>query len=111
MKIVWPLQFLLLSAGSALYATHPLPYSEHHWNFLADAVFMRRAEINDKPLVKDANKTPMCPNCTQTVLSTKDVAHFDFVPGYRVSFVYTADVKRSYEALFLWLKPWHCERG
>lgn len=107
----WPVSLVMLSGSSLLYGTHPLPYSEHHWNFLADAVFMRRAEIDDKPLVKDSNKVRKCPDCTQTLLSTKDIAHFDFVPGYRLSFIYTPDVKRSYEALFLWVKPWHSERS
>lgn len=107
MRLATPL--FMLSISSALYATHPLPYSEHHWNFIADSVFMRRAELNEKPLAKDPNKVAMCPDCSQTVLDP--CSHFDFVPGYRASFVYTADVKRSYEALFLWLKPWHCERG
>ncbi len=84
---------------------------DHHWNFVADAVFMRRSEINDKPIVKDSNKERVCNDCDFAVISTKGlIQHFDFDPGFRASVVYTEDVKNSFEAVFLWVRPWHATR-
>ncbi|HEY2810906.1 MAG TPA: hypothetical protein VGJ00_05915 [Rhabdochlamydiaceae bacterium] len=84
-------------------------FIEHHWNIMADAVFMRRSEIHDKPLVKDQNKLRKCDDdCNNfTVISTEGlVKHFHFDPGFRVGLLYSENVKNSFEAIFLWVQPW-----
>jgi hypothetical protein len=85
---------------------------DERWNLVGDAVFMRRSEIHDKPLVRDANRTRTCDDgCTFTVISTEGlVKHFHFDPGFRAALVYTEDVKNSFEAVFLWIRPWHGTR-
>jgi hypothetical protein len=103
---------MLLSVG-ALQAADYSRLDEQHWNFTGDAVFMRRMECNDQPLVKNPHKKRECGDCSNyTVVSTKGlIQHFHFEPGFRASLVYNADVKNSFEAAYLWIRPWHGSKG
>src|SRR5579863_3706668 len=61
---------MLLSMG-ALQAADFSHLDEQHWNLTGDAVFMRRMECNDQPLVKNPHKERECGDCTNfTVIST-----------------------------------------
>jgi hypothetical protein len=105
------LPLYLLGCGSVFAAQYSRLYD--HWDLSADAVFMRRSESNNRPLVKDSNKIRKCPDeCDNyTVISTKGlVQHFHFDPGFRASVVYSEDVKNSFEGIFLWVRPWHATR-
>jgi hypothetical protein len=108
-KALLPLFLLGTSALSA--AQYSRAYD--HWNLTADAVFMRRNEEQDRPVVKDENKVMKCPDeCDNfTVISCKGcVQHFHFDPGFRASLVYSEDLKNSFEGVFLWVRPWHGSR-
>jgi len=102
-----------------LLATSPLleasNYSfDHHWDVWGDFVFMRRSEVHNHALVKDANAPQSdCPNAcpNHTVISTKNLVNsFDFEPGYRVGLAYSPNSRVSIEGNFLWLEEWHGEK-
>ncbi len=84
-----------------------------HWELLGDFVFMRRADVHNKTLVKDPDKkqkcTDICPNFT--AIDTSDLVNdFDFAPGYRVGLTYMADAVNGFEWNFLYLQPWHGDK-
>lgn len=109
LSVLLPLSLLGMHAISGAEYTR----LDHHWNLVGDAVFMRRSEINDRPIVKDTDKTRECPDeCDNfTVISAKGlIQHFHYDPGFRASLFYTEDVKNSFEGVFLWVKPWHATR-
>jgi hypothetical protein len=84
----------------------------NHWNVLGEFVFMRRSEIHNHALVKDANKF-QCPNrCPDfTVMNTKNLVNdFDFEPGYRVGLTYMQNPRISFEGNFLWVAEWEGEK-
>jgi hypothetical protein len=87
------------------------PLNEH-WSLLGDFVWMRRTDIHNHSLVKDADKF-QCPNqCPDfTVIDNEDLVHdFEFEPGYRVGTTYTFSSKNSLEGNFLYLQPWTGEK-
>jgi hypothetical protein len=84
----------------------------HHWDLVGDFLYMRRAQIQNKTLVKDADKkqcASQCPN--YTVIDTSNLVNdFHFEPGYRVGLTYTADLVNGFEMNFLYLQPWHAKK-
>ncbi len=98
---------------SAFWSAAPLAAGDgsnlnDHWSLLGDFVYMKRTDIHDHAIVKDANKFQcpgQCPN--HTVISTEDLIHdFDFAPGYRAALIYMPSAKNSFEGNFLYLQPW-----
>ena len=102
--------FISICSSAALYADN---YKfNHHWNFLADFVYMRRSEIHNHTLVKNSNKF-QCPNrCPNfTVMNTRNLVNdFDFEPGYRVGLTYTPNARIGFEANYLWLDEWEGDK-
>ncbi len=87
---------------------------DHHWNILAEFVYMRRAEVHNHTLVKDANKPlnpcKMCP--TTEVIDCKDLVNrMGFTPGFRAALMYTENPRSSYEVNFLYLHEWEGEKS
>jgi hypothetical protein len=84
----------------------------NHWELLGDFVYMRRADIHKKKLVKDGNKFQCHGQCPDfTVINTANlVNNFDFEPGYRVGLTWTADARMGFEWNFLYIQPWHAEK-
>jgi hypothetical protein len=84
----------------------------NHWELLGDFVFMRRSEVHNKRLVKDANKFQCPSQCPDfTVISNGNLVNdFDFEPGYRIGLTYIADAGNGFEWNFLYIQPWHGDK-
>src|ERR1700722_18972763 len=84
----------------------------NHWELAGDFLYMRRAEVQNKTLVKNADKPQCsggCPN--HKVIDTNDLVNdFGFVPGYRVGLTYIADPANGFEMNFLYLQPWNARK-
>ncbi len=80
----------------------------HHWSVLGEFVYMRRSEIHNHTIVKDANKTQCdnrCPNFE--VMNSKQLVNdFEYEPGYRVGLSYMPNPRLSLEGNFLWVSEW-----
>ncbi len=86
---------------------------DHHWNFIAEFVYMRRNELDGKTLVEDEDKSRKCGRCDDfTVMRTSSIInHFDLNPGARLGLTYTEETLEStFELLALWIAPWHATK-
>jgi hypothetical protein len=83
----------------------------NHLELVGDFLYMRRAEIQNKTLVKDADKKQRlcpgeCPN--HTVMNTRNLVNdFEFEPGYRVGMMFSINRANGFEMNYLYLQPWH----
>jgi hypothetical protein len=115
MRKVLPCAWIWMSLTSICGGTPLIADYYHlnnHWELLGDFVFMRRSEVHNKRLVKDANKPQCAGQCPDfTVISNGNLVNdFDFEPGYRVGLNYIADPGNGFEMNFLYIQPWHGDK-
>lgn len=115
MRKVSPCAWIWIGLTS-IYHCFPLSADNYrlnnHVELLGDFVYMRRSEIHNKTIVKDANKfqcPAQCPNFT--VIDTNDLVNdFEFEPGYRVGMTIMPNARNGIEGNFLYIQPWHGDK-
>ncbi len=117
----WSLFPLLLIASPVCVHARSCAHDDwsmnNHWLVTGDCVYLRRAEIHSKSLVKkEVCQTPSSPSspsvCTSNkVLSSERLQQeFDFEPGFRVGLSCMIDKCSTFEGNYLQIKEWEAQR-
>lgn len=100
-----PCCLLSLASSSAFAAHHEI---DRHWDVLAEYVYMRRADVGPRKLVKNSRDLHCDHGCPTTIVldAKKMVNDFGFESGGRVGLSYRQDTKSIYESRFMYIAPW-----